>query len=243
MKLTFGKANIKLKELEKKTGKKVYTFSLLSAHTCPGAKDCQSFAIETSQGIRIRDGKHTKFRCFSASQEVLFPNVYKSRKANMDVLSLAANSVSIAVKSLWENIPKNAGIIRIHVGGDFKTLAYFDAWRELAIIRPDIIFYAYTKSIPFWVKRKDNIPENLILTASMGGKFDDLALASGFRTATVYETENDVPAGMEHDEDDSHAALPELRNQSFALLLHGTQKGRKAKHGYSKKRNAIAEVS
>lgn len=243
MKLTFGKANIKLKELEKKTGKKVYTFSLLSAHTCPGAKDCQSFAIETPQGIRIRDGKHTKFRCFSASQEVLFKNVYNSRKANMDILSLAAQSSRIAAEEIVAAIPKNAGIIRIHVGGDFKTLAYFDMWRIVAAIRPGILFYAYTKSIPFWVKRKDEIRNNFILTASMGGKYDELAIQNGFRTATVYETENDVPAGMEHDEDDSHAALPELRNQSFALLLHGTQKGRKAKHGYSKKRNAIVGAS
>jgi hypothetical protein len=239
MKLNFSPANIKLKVLEKLTGKKVYSFSLLSAHTCPGAKDCQSFAIETPQGVRIRDGKHTKFRCFSASQEVLFPNVYKSRKENMNILPLAAQSIKQAAEIIVDNIPKKAGIIRIHVGGDFKTLAYFDTWNTVARMMPDINFYAYTKSIPFWVKRLGLIPNNLILTASIGGKYDDVAIQNGLRTATVYETIDDVPPGIEHDEDDSHAALPELRDISFGLLLHGTQKGRKAKHGYSKNRKKV----
>lgn len=143
--------------------------------------------------MRIRDGKHTKFRCFSASQEVLFPNVYASRKANMSVIELAAQSIVAAANEIVAQLPVKAKIIRIHVGGDFKTLSYFDAWCLVARLRPDIIFYAYTKSIPFWVKRKMVIPKNLIMTASMGGKYDELALQNGFRTATVYTKESDVP--------------------------------------------------
>ena len=232
MKLTFGKSNAKLVKLEKKTGKKLFTFSVLSAWTCPGAKDCQSFATETPDGMRIRDGKHTLFRCFSASQEVLFPNVYKSRKENMSLIELAANSIRIAAEEIVNQLPKKAEIIRIHVGGDFKTLSYFDSWRAAAMKRPDVLFYAYTKSIPFWVKRQDVIPVNLKLVASMGGKFDQLALDNGFRTATVYTTESDVPKGLPIDHDDSYAALTDM---SFALLEHGTQKGRKANYGYNKK--------
>jgi hypothetical protein len=235
MKLTFGKANVKLVGLEKKTGKKVVTFSLLSGHTCPGAKNCQSFAVETPAGIRIKDGKNTKFRCFSASQEVLFPNVYKSRKENMEIIltNAAINKVQ-AAELLIKAIPVKAGIIRVHVGGDFKTQAYFDTWLEVARKMPERIFYAYTKSIPFWVKRKDVIPENFILTASIDGKYDELALSHGFRTATVYENESDVPDGTPIDHDDSYASLPELRLVNFALLEHGTQRGRQAKFGYNK---------
>ena len=69
MKLTFGKANAKLIQLEKKTGKKLFTFSVLSAWTCPGAKDCQSFDTETPDGMRIRDGTH-HIRCFDVSRLV-----------------------------------------------------------------------------------------------------------------------------------------------------------------------------
>jgi len=234
MKLKFSPANRKLKALETLTGKKLFSFSILSGHNCPFAQDCQSFAIETPKGVRIRDGKHTKFRCFSASQEVLYPNVYKSRKANGEIVKLAAQSKRLAVNELLAAIPKKCGIIRIHVGGDFKTQAYFDVWYKVAQSRPDILFYAYTKSIPFWVNRIDNIPTNLTLTASIGGKQDSLAIKYGLKTATVYTDVKDVPFGVPIDHDDSHAALPEFYNVSFALLEHGTQKGRKAKYGYGK---------
>ena len=232
MRLHFAPANRKLKALETLTGKKVYSFSLLSGHNCPFAKDCQSFAVETPAGIRIKDGKHTKFRCFSASNEVLFPAVYKTRKSNGIILEAAAKSINNAAAILLSNIPAKCGIMRIHIGGDFKTQAYFDTWLEVAKALPQVSFYAYTKSIPFWVKRLDVIPNNLILTASIGGKRDDLALAHNLRTATVYTTKSLVPKKVPIDHDDSHAALPKFRNKSFALLEHGVQKGRKAASGY-----------
>ena len=150
----------------------------------------------------------------------------------MSLIELAAQSVKDASSEIIKQLPKNAEIIRIHVGGDFKTLSYFDAWRNAAMQCPDKLFYAYTKSIPFWVKRKDSIPDNLKLVASIGGKFDTLALENNFRTATVYTTKSEVPKGLPIDHDDSYAALT---NKSFALLEHGTQKGRKSQYGYNKK--------
>jgi hypothetical protein len=239
MKLVFGKANAKLVKLEKLTGMKLSTFSLLSGYTCPGAKDCQSFAVETPEGMRIRDGKHTKFRCFSASQEVLFPNVYKSRKHNTELLNIAAQSIEQAAGYIVDSIPPKSNLIRIHVAGDFKTLNYFDAWLNAIRQFPNKLFYAYTKSIPFWVKRKDSIPTNFILTASIGGQYDELALEHKFRTATVYENETMVPDGMPIDHTDEYAALPIHANTNFALLEHGIQKGRKAKYGYNKKKAGV----
>ena len=232
MKLNFAPANQKLKSLQKLTGKKLFSFSVLSGHTCPGAKDCQSFAIETPQGLRIRDGKKTDFRCFSASQEVLFKNVYLSRKQNTEIIAVAAKSPGIAAGFISNNIPKKAEIIRIHVGGDFKTLNYFNAWILTAKMNPNILFYAYTKSIPFWVKLNHTIPDNFILTASMGGKYDDVAIMYNFKSATVYDSLADVPVNMEIDHDDSLALLGKSH---FALLVHGTQKNKKAKSGYGKK--------
>ena len=67
-----------------------------------------------------------------------------------------------------------------------------------------------------------------------GGKYDDLALEYNLRTATVYETAADVPKGTPIDHNDSWAAVYRRRNTNFALLLHGTQKGRKAQYGYGK---------
>ena len=74
----WSKANAKIEALQTVEslkqyleGKKVYSFDLLSGFSCPFAKDCLSKATEDSEGKRtIKDGPHTKFRCFSASQEV-----------------------------------------------------------------------------------------------------------------------------------------------------------------------------
>jgi len=51
--LKFGKANAKLEALEKATGRKVYTFSLLSGHTCPYAKDCKSMAMIGTEMLQL----------------------------------------------------------------------------------------------------------------------------------------------------------------------------------------------
>lgn len=232
--LNFSPPNRKLKALEKLFKRKLTSFSTLAGHNCPGADKCQSFAMETPNGLRILDGKHNEFRCFSASQEVLFKNVYASRKRNEELLRVAAISVNDAVKLISDNFPKKATLCRLHVSGDFKTQNYFDAWLRYAVCNPQILFYAYTKSIPFWVKRLGDIPDNFVLTASIGGKYDAIALKHNLRTATVYEDETFVPKGVPIDHDDSHAADPSTKNVSFALLLHGTQKGRKAKYGYGK---------
>jgi len=52
MKLVFGKANAKLRELERVLEVKLVTFSLLSGFSCPYAKECLSQAVENSEGRR-----------------------------------------------------------------------------------------------------------------------------------------------------------------------------------------------
>lgn len=225
LKLHFGLKNAKLDKLAKRLNKRVATFSLLSGHTCPYAKDCLSMAIADDNGRRtIQDGLHTQFRCFSASQEVLFTNVYNTRKANGELVKLAAQSVNDATQAILANIPKCAGIIRIHVGGDFKTKAYMEAWIMAAHLRPNLLFYAYTKSLPFWVALKPMIPANFILTASYGGYKDNLIAEQNLRYSKVVFSESEAKQlKLPIDHDDYHAAAPKLRNKSFALLLHGVQ--------------------
>ena len=136
-------------------------------------------------------------------------------------MPLAARSPMAAANALCDALPDDAGCVRIHVAGDFKLLNYFDAWLEVAARNPDRRFYAYTKSLPFWVKRLDALPPNFLLTASRGGKADCLIDEHGFREARVVFSEAEADAlGLEIDHDDSHAALP---GPSFALLSHGIQ--------------------
>jgi hypothetical protein len=80
MRLRYAPANAKLSALEKRLGVNVYSFDMLSGVTCPFAQDCHSKAVLRADGFRsIQDGKRTLFRCFSASQEVAYTNVFLAR--------------------------------------------------------------------------------------------------------------------------------------------------------------------
>ena len=219
MKLKFSRGNAKLDSLEKVIGGQVWTFSVRSGYTCPYAKDCFGKAVNG----KVVDGQHTKFRCFSASQEALYPNTYKARLHNEKLIKLAEKDVDKAAQAIIDNLPKKAAAIRIHVGGDFKNQPYFDAWLTAAERTPDIIFYTYTKSLPFWLKRRKRVKaaENFILTASEGGWKDKLIKAHRLRFArVVFSTKEAKRMKLEIDKDDSHATK---KGRSFALLLHGTQ--------------------
>ncbi len=229
MKLKFSRGNAKLDALEKYVNGQVWTFSLLSGHTCPYAKECLS-KVEIVDGKRkVVDGPHTKWRCFSASQEALFTNVYNSRKHNTEIVKVAASNIPLAAKMIADSLPKKAKVIRIHVGGDFATKAYFQAWILVAHENPNVIFYAYTKSLPFWKWAADNgiLPDNFILTASYGGWKDSMIATEGFKSALVVMSEDEAKLlGLDIDHDDSLAVS---NGKSFALLLHGVQpKGSKA---------------
>lgn len=219
MTLTFGKANSKLIKLEKATGKKVITFSLPSGFACPGALDCLSRADKDTG--KISDGVATKFRCFQASAEALYPSLRKMVWNNFEAIRSFGGDYTAIAKLITENLPKKFDICRVHVGGDFFSQAYFDAWIEVARQHPSKLFYAYTKSLQFVAKRINEIPSNLSLTTSRGGKFDSMIDTLGIKCSEVVFSEAEaVGKGLEIDHDDSHAALG---SKSFALLIHGTQ--------------------
>jgi hypothetical protein len=222
-KYKFSPANSKLIELERETGLKVYSFSILSGHSCPYANECHSKAVKIGGRTKVTDGPQTRFRCFSASQEAQYPNVYNSRKFNFDLIKQDMKYDRV-VKRLLFSLPDDAGIIRVHAAGDFYSQKYFDCWLEVTKQSPQTIFYAYTKSIPFWLKRKDEIPDNFVLTASIGGKKDKLVYENGLRYAkVVFSFDEAQSLGLPVDFDDVIAALPKDKNKNFALLLHGPQ--------------------
>lgn len=127
------------------------------------------------------------------------------------------------VDLIQRSLPIHARYLRIHVGGDFYNQIYFDAWLETAKRNPGIVFYAYTKSLKYWVARLNEIPNNFRLTASRGGYWDNLIEEHNLRSAEVVFSESEANIrGLEIDHDDSHAYGDDPK--SFALLLHGAQK-------------------
>jgi hypothetical protein len=208
--------------------RRVYSLDLLSGYSCPFAQACLSKAVEFEGKRKIKDGPKNEFRCFSASQEVQYTNVYNLRKHNFD--TLRGLSCEEMTARLTEDLPSNAGIVRIHVAGDFFSRDYMAAWHAVAAAHPKVLFYAYTKSLKYWISMRICTPENMVLTASYGGRDDDLIEEYGLRASQVVFSEAEAAdLGYEIDHDDSHAAMPSLRNESFALMLHGTQpKGSRA---------------
>lgn len=221
LKFSPGNDNAKLKKGKAFKKGKGYTFSLLSGWSCPQAMLCQAKVFSHKGKKWLEDGKHSQFRCFSASQEVLYPAVYRARKHNMQQLLRRGGDVRAMAKLINSSLPKDATIVRIHVAGDFYNEAYFDAWLSVATMRPECKFYAYTKSLGFWVKRLKSIPNNLILTASRGGRQDELIAQYNLREAVVVANKREAKAlGLKVDVDDS---LAQNNGPSFALIIHGVQ--------------------
>ena len=233
--LSFQKGNAKL-------GKKIFTFSIVSGYTCPFAKDCLA-NVDRLTG-KLTDGPHTQFRCFSASQEALFPAVRKSRWDNFEKI-LDAIKNNTLVELIMNSIPKKATVIRVHVAGDFFNQVYFNAWMEVAKRLPSVTFYAYTKSIGYWVNQLGNIPSNFKLNASYGGKQDNLIEQYNLKSVkVVYSVEQAGDMVIDHDDTSAF-----MQDKSFCLLLHGVQpKGSEASkalsvlkkqgiHGYGKKKD------
>lgn len=209
--------------------KNIISFNLISGWSCPFADKCLSKADPVTG--KITDGPKTEFRCFSASQESLYPAVRRQRLNNFEELRKIRSSAEMA-QAINSALPKvkrsgEGKVVRLHVAGDFFNQNYFDAWLEVARLNPERTFYAYTKSLQYWVNRLGQIPANMKLNASVGGKQDDLIKLYNLKFATVAYSEAEAEAmGLEIDHDDSHAYM---QDEPFALLLHGTQpKGSKA---------------
>jgi len=217
--LKFGEPNAKLKKMLKKLSLKLKTFTLPAGHTCPGANECLSRADRITG--KIKDGPNTLFRCFAASAEAVYPSLRKMVWHNFDLLiaALKKGGVKVCADLIHNSLPEKFDIMRVHVGGDYFSVVYLQAWIEVAKRNPEKIFYSYSKSLPMFAEFA--LPENLVLTASRGGKYDELIDLHGWKEAlVVYSEEEAEERGLEIDHDDTHAAFGK---ENFALLIHGTQ--------------------
>lgn len=228
---------LKFSEGNTKLPKSTLIFSLPSGYTCLGAQQCYSKADRTTG--KIKDGPHTKFRCYSASYESWYKNTRKMVWHNFDLLnSLAKKKKEIQLDSMVDllytsicpyiykkrrNPDNQIQRIRIHSSGDFYSSLYFQAWIKVAC-QMDLVFYAYTKCLPMWLALKDSIPDNFILTASVGGRYDSLLLSDPIFKRQAHVVFNQAMAdqfGFPVDHDDTYAyARPPM---AFAHLVHGIQ--------------------
>jgi hypothetical protein len=179
----------------------VYEFNLPTGTTCPFALECKVVVDRLTGKFDVTKGQ---YRCYAASAE-RFPAVRNHRWNNFE--DVKNNNIPI--------IPKDCKSIRIHSSGDFFNQAYFDMWVQLAKDNPEIEMWAYTKSLKYWVNRINDIPTNLILTASYGGSLDYLIEEYNLKNVKVYNSVNEVPIERAIDKNDDYARI---KNINFALL-------------------------
>ena len=209
--------------------KGIWHFSLPSGHTCPGAESCKTFADKITGKImdaqKAVDG--VIFRCYSAMDEARRPNVRKVRWENFDLLKAAKTTKAMAaliIRSIKASGLRRGGTLRVHIGGDYFSRAYFRAWMIAARFFPQITFYSYTKSIKFlleYITAYGGLPKNFVFTCSRGGKYDNLIPSTMVKSAKVFFSTDEAKAlGLDIDHTDDLAISG---SDDFALVIHGSQ--------------------
>lgn len=163
-KLTFVNGSSKMKELAIHLGlqrNQVWSFDIPAGYTCPKADQCLSYSDRKTGNIT--DGKNCQFRCYAASLEARYKNSRKSHWDNYTTLLDARDMTAVILKS----IPNKTKVVRIHSSGDFYSRDYFQAWINVALARPDITFFGYTKILDYVDFPK---PDNFTLVYSFGGE-------------------------------------------------------------------------
>jgi hypothetical protein len=181
-------------------------FNLPPVTTCPYAYDCQNV-----------------FKCYAISIEERLPSFKAHNEYNFNLLRKHHKSIDKMADLIDSSLPK-AKIIRIHSSGDFFNERYLKAWLKVARNNKNIIFYAYTTSIPFWINNLDEINslKNFKLIASLGTNNQDYLIKKyNLQFSKVVYSENEakklnLPV-------DYNEKLAISQNNNFALVIHGTQ--------------------
>lgn len=218
----FSLGNAKLLHCGASYRLRMASFDIRAGHTCPMASLCHSRAIVNPETNKAEIVDYGQFRCYAASTEVLWKNVRNVRTANEE-LSRTDNFVT---RINAEIISKGLNSIRIHSSGDFYNHSYLMKWIEIARNNPDVQFWGYTKQATF-VKVLNSEP-NMHFVYSIGGLLDSYAKIHNLPSCYVItDPAQAVELGVEiactpaHKSNDYEYIM---RGQSFALLIHGTQK-------------------
>lgn len=172
--------------------------------TCPGAGKCAEFCYAQQGGY-----------VFKASM------VSHTRKlqAYLSDPHKWAEQMKKEIRALHKSGKLKA--FRIHDSGDFFGKVYLHNW--LGVIRacPEVQFYCYTKMVPFF--RGVDLPANLTVVFSYGGKWDDQINTQQDRHSKVFSSHKDMTeAGyVDATETDAPGADPAVLR--VGLVYHGNE--------------------
>ncbi len=212
-------------------------FSLPAGYTCPFATVCKNFPAKWEGPVKggkwkkpasweknIKPGPQAEIMCYAARAQGQYPGANIQAFKNLDLLKRVKTKEKMAnliIKSMEYHGLANTDILRIHEAGDFFSQDYLDAWIEVAKKMPQTLFYAYTVSLPYYMARKNSLPKNFKVIASMDKHNEKFIMDNGLRYSRVVGTEEEARVlGLPIDVDDSIAWGSD---DSFALVIHGSQ--------------------
>lgn len=110
--------------------------------------------------------------------------------------------------------------IRIHDAGDFYSKDYALNWFRIIRQCPNVEFYAYTKQVELF--KELDVPNNLTIIYSYGGRQDKLINPELDRHSAVFENETDLlKAGYINASKNDLLALTD--NPKVGLVYHGNK--------------------
>ena len=215
---------LKMSKGNAKLSKDTLILSITAGITCPGSSLCRAWVTLKDDKRILNRGPESMFTCFAASEELRYPNVFKSRKYNYDLINSYVikkdlkGLTDLINKSIQAN-KKNITKVRIHESGDFFNILYLKAWLNVAKLNKDLKFYCYSKSLDFFLEVL--LPNNFYMVASYGSRHDYLIDQGYFPkySKIVFSEDEAKKLNLEIDKDDSLC----FGNKPFALLLHGMQ--------------------
>jgi hypothetical protein len=166
--------NGKLKETSKKLGLKIMNFSIPAYKTKSGKITCP-FALTCVKDCYAQKGNYIRFPKVAEGMEQRY------------TLTKSLNFVALMDIEINK---RKVDAVRIHDSGDFYSNEYVEKWVNIAMLNPNVNFYAYTKSVPLFKGR--NLPKNMDIIFSIGSKKDDLIDVKNDRHALIFENKEQL---------------------------------------------------
>lgn len=196
--------NSKLKETSKKLGLKIFNFSIPAYKSksgkvvCPFAESCVKYCY-------AQKGNYKRFPKVAEGMEERF---------------LISKSLNFVALMDIEINKKKADAVRIHDSGDFYNNEYIEKWVNIAMLNPNVNFYAYTKSIPLFKGR--NLPKNMDVIFSFGSKKDELIDVNNDRHARIFNNETELlkEGYINASKIDYYATKFHSENKKVGLIYH-----------------------
>lgn len=119
--------------------------------------------------------------------------------------------------------------VRIHDAGDFFSMAYLETWNNIANRHDDVLFYAYTKMVPYFVAN-DEIRDRwrdegaINVSFSEGGKWDAYhgnARPNMHNSVRVYATVEELEAAGAINGNDNDLVAACNSGKLIGLVYHG----------------------